>query len=115
MSVGDPIPRSLLTGTSMFVYHETIKRKLNRRLIYECRWDEGLKDKTETRLMNESFASVMGECDLDATGAPSIFNEIRSSTSLARRFPHSDFIWKEHVSHTVVVKLTTVVLHKLNS
>jgi hypothetical protein len=64
------------------VYHETIKRKLKRRLIYECRCDERLKAKTEgskrlaytglrgglehlkieTRLTDERFASVMGEC-----------------------------------------------------
>jgi hypothetical protein len=30
-----------------FVYYETIKRKLNRRLIYECRWDERLEVKDE--------------------------------------------------------------------
>jgi hypothetical protein len=28
-------------------YHESIKRGLNRRLIYECRCDEILKSKTE--------------------------------------------------------------------
>ncbi len=39
------------------VYYETIKRKLKRRLIYECRCD------VETRLIDERFASVMGECD----------------------------------------------------
>ncbi len=58
------------------------KRKLNRRLIYECRCDERLKAKAEgstrlgytgwrgglehlkieTRLIDESFASVVGEC-----------------------------------------------------
>jgi hypothetical protein len=37
---------------SNVVYYETIKRKQNRRLIYECRWDERLKAKAEgsTRL-----------------------------------------------------------------
>jgi hypothetical protein len=64
------------------VYYETRKRKLNRRLIYECRCDERLKVKAvesthlgytglcgglehlkiETRLIDERFASVMGEC-----------------------------------------------------
>jgi hypothetical protein len=64
------------------VYYEAIKRELNRRLIYECRCDERLKAKAEgstrlaytglsggldhlkieTRLINERFASVMGEC-----------------------------------------------------
>jgi hypothetical protein len=63
-------------------YYETIKRKSNRRLIHECRCDERLKAKVEgstrlvytglcgglehlkieTRLIDERFASVMGEC-----------------------------------------------------
>ena len=61
-------------------YYETMKRKLIRRLIYECRCDERLKTrdegstrlvytglcgglerlKIETRLVDESFAGVMG-------------------------------------------------------
>ena len=64
------------------VHYETIIRELNKRLIYECRCDERLKNrveesthltctqlvgelehlKTETRLIDEMFASVMGEC-----------------------------------------------------
>ena len=62
------------------VYYETIKRVLNKRLIYECRCDERLNAKVEgstrlahtglrggldhlkieTRLIDERFASVMG-------------------------------------------------------
>ena len=72
-------------STHLFVYYETIKRELNRRLIYECRCDERLKSKDEviftshihwvprgigtvehpkieTRLIDESFSSVMNEC-----------------------------------------------------
>jgi hypothetical protein len=65
-----------------YVYYETIKREINKRLLYECRCDEGLKGKAEgstrltytelceglehlkieTGLINERFASVMGEC-----------------------------------------------------
>ena len=61
---------------------KSIKRKLNRRLIYECRCDERLEAKSEvstrltytgwfgglehlkieTRLIDERFVSVMGEC-----------------------------------------------------
>ena len=61
---------------------KSTKRKLNRRLICECRCDERLKAKAEgstrlaytglrgglehlkieTRLIDERFASVMGEC-----------------------------------------------------
>ena len=64
------------------VYYEVIKREINRRLIYECRCDERLKAKAEgstrlsytglrgglehlkieTRLIDERFESVMGEC-----------------------------------------------------
>ena len=66
------------------VYHEVIKRDLNRKRIYECRCDERLKAKLElrdlhvshtlgcsgdwntsvkieTRLIDERFVSVMGE------------------------------------------------------
>ena len=64
------------------VYHESINRELKRRLIYEYRCDERLKTKNEestrlvdtglvvelehlkikTRLIDEKFASVRGEC-----------------------------------------------------
>jgi hypothetical protein len=67
----------------MFVYDESIKRGLKRRLIYEYRCDERLKTKneestrlsdtglvlelehlkTKIRLKDEKFASVMGECE----------------------------------------------------
>ncbi len=67
-----------------FVYDESIKRELNVRLIYECRCDERLNSKPEgstrltytwwsgglehlkivTRLIDERFASVMGECEI---------------------------------------------------
>ncbi len=63
------------------VYYEWIKRKLKTRRMYECRCDERLKTKvekstrlpytglfgelehlkTKTRLIDEMFASVMGE------------------------------------------------------
>jgi hypothetical protein len=72
--------------SSFFVYYETIK--LNRKYIYECRCDERLKAKaegstclaytglcgglehlkTETRLIDERFASVMGECVIVYSG-----------------------------------------------
>ncbi len=67
----------------VFVYYESIKRDLKRRLIYEYRCDERLKTKneestclayaglvvelehlkTKTRLKDEKFASVKGECE----------------------------------------------------
>ncbi len=63
------------------VYYKSRKRELKTRLIYECRYDERLKTKTEkstrltytgflgelehlkikTRLIDEMFPSVMGE------------------------------------------------------
>ena len=69
-------------STSSFVSYETIKRVLNKRLVYECRCDERLKSKDErstrltytvlrggqehlkikTKLIDEKFVSVMGEC-----------------------------------------------------
>ncbi len=65
-----------------FVYYESIKRELKTKPIYECWCDERLKTrveestrltciqlvgelehlKTETRLIDEKFASEMGEC-----------------------------------------------------
>jgi hypothetical protein len=65
------------------IYYESIKRELKRRLIYENRCDERLKTKneestrlvdtglvvelehlkTKTRLIDEKFASVRGECE----------------------------------------------------
>jgi hypothetical protein len=66
----------------LFVHYEEIKRDLNRILINDCRCDERLRSKTEgcarltytglsgglehlkieTRLIDERFESVMGEC-----------------------------------------------------
>jgi hypothetical protein len=66
----------------LFVYYETIKREVNKRLIYECRCDERLKAKAEgftclahtglreglehlkieTKLIHERFVSATGEC-----------------------------------------------------
>ncbi len=66
---------------SAIVYYESIKREIKTRPIYECRCDERLKPKgeesthlaytgllgelehlkIETRLIDEKFASVMGE------------------------------------------------------
>jgi hypothetical protein len=61
--------------TIKFVYYELIKRELKIRPIYECRCDERLKTKDDestrrelehlkikTRLIEEKFSSVMGEC-----------------------------------------------------
>ena len=70
-----------ITEETQFLYYETIKRELNKRLIYECQCDERLKAKAErstrlaytglrgglehlkieTRLIYERFASVMGQ------------------------------------------------------
>jgi hypothetical protein len=34
-----------ITEETQFLYYETIKRELNKRLIYECQCDERLKNK----------------------------------------------------------------------
>jgi hypothetical protein len=97
---------------SFVYYYETINRKTNRILIYECRCDERLKVKTEgpTRLTytglhgglevsgtpkdrDEVNRREVCECDgwvydLDTTGVPSIFNIIRSTVVVTRRFPY---------------------------
>jgi hypothetical protein len=77
-----------------------INRDPNVRPIYKCRCDgrlkskeegstrltytglrgglEHLKMKIETRLIIGKFVSVMGECDLEVIGEPSMFNVIHS-------------------------------------
>ena len=70
--------------TMVFVYYESVKRELKRRLMYEYRCHERLKTKTEestrlsdtglvvelehlktkTRLIDKKFASVRGECEI---------------------------------------------------
>jgi hypothetical protein len=46
----------------LFVYYESIKREVKRRPIYECRYDERLKTKTEesTRL---GYTGFLGELE----------------------------------------------------
>jgi hypothetical protein len=84
-----PIPQEILRQNTSFtfyvVYYESIKRELQIKPIYECRCDERLQTKTKrftrlsytglvvelehlkikTRLTNEKFASVKGECEID--------------------------------------------------
>ena len=47
---------------TIVVYYESIKRELNRRLIYECRCDERLKEEAErsTRL---GYTGLCGELE----------------------------------------------------
>jgi hypothetical protein len=57
----------------------------------------GLKHlKIETRLINERFSSVMGECNLEAIGAPSIFNVMHSAAGLVRMLPTLDLNCEEN-------------------
>ena len=78
--------------------------------MYEYRCDDRLKAKVEgstrltytgvygglehlnieTRLIDDRFPSVMGECDLETVGVPSIFNTIRNPSVLVRMFPIFD-------------------------
>ncbi len=73
----------LVHNKNLVVYYESIKRELKRRLIYEYRCDERPKTKneestrltdtglvvelehikTKSRLIDEKFASVRGECE----------------------------------------------------
>jgi hypothetical protein len=73
---------TLIPGVRNFVYYESIKRELKIKPINEFRCDERLKTKAEestrlaytgllgelkhrkikTRLIDEQFVSVMGEC-----------------------------------------------------
>ena len=79
-----------------------IKRKLNRRLIRECRCDERLKawgtgtpkdrDEVNKREVCECDGWV---CDLDDTGTSSIFKIIRNTTVLVRMLPSFDLICEE--------------------
>ena len=52
--------------------------------------------KLKTKLINERLVSVMGECDLDVTGAPSIFKIIRSVAAVGTILPHFDFCWERN-------------------
>jgi hypothetical protein len=88
---GTKLTNSILTevekksnSENLFVYYESIKRELKIKPIYECRCDERLQTKTnrftrlsytglvvelehlkiKTRLTNEKFASVKGECEI---------------------------------------------------
>ena len=80
--MGRRMSKRSTTPDVSFVYYEAIKRELNRRPMYEYRCDERLKAKVEestrlvytgllgglehlkieTRLIDERFPSVMGEC-----------------------------------------------------
>ncbi len=75
------VPPNIRT-VNLFVYYQEIKRQLKRILLYECRCNERLKSKgerstlltytgfrgglehlkMETRLRDERFESVKGEC-----------------------------------------------------
>jgi hypothetical protein len=59
----------IIQTSGAVLYYQSIKRELKTRPIYDCRCDERLKPKDdesylkiETRLIDEKFASVMGEC-----------------------------------------------------
>jgi len=54
--------------------------------------------KIETRLIGESFECVMGECDLEAIGAPSILKLIRIAAALARMSPTFDLSCEENAA-----------------
>jgi hypothetical protein len=75
------VPKVLFRREHLLVYYESIKRELKTKPTFDCRYDERLKTKVEesthltytgligelqhlkikTRLIDEMFASVMGE------------------------------------------------------
>ena len=75
-----------------------IHSKSTTRLTYTglCGGLEHLK--IETRLMNERFVSVMGECVLEAIGSPSRLRFTRKTAALARMFPILDLSWEENTA-----------------
>ena len=78
----DQVECSLLVDSRVFVYYESMKRKIKIKSIYECRCNGRLQTKRfthlthtglvvelehlkiKTRLTNEKFASVKGECEI---------------------------------------------------
>jgi hypothetical protein len=78
------LPVVLRVPGNLVVYYESIKRELKTKPIYECRCDERPQTKTKrctrlsytglvtelehlkikTRLTNEKFASVKGDCEI---------------------------------------------------
>ena len=54
--------------------------------------------KIETRLIDERFVSVMGECDLDDKGTPSMLRLTRSVSTLSRMLPTFDLICEENTT-----------------
>jgi hypothetical protein len=64
---------------------------------HECAQPAYLK--IETRLIDERFESVMGECDLEAViGVPCILRVIRSVSTLARMLPTFDLSCEENAA-----------------
>ena len=54
--------------------------------------------KIETRLIDERFPSVMGECVLEVIGAPSRLRLIRKTAALARVLPTFDLSCEENAA-----------------
>jgi hypothetical protein len=97
---------------------KSIKRERKTRPIYDRRCDERLEPKDdestcltytgflveleylkiETRLIDEKFASVMGECDLDMMDTSSKLRVIRKVVVLTRVRPTFLWIWTEKVA-----------------
>jgi hypothetical protein len=50
----------------------------------------------ETRLIGESFRCVMGECDLEDVGVPSIFKTIHSAATFQRMLSTLDLRCEEN-------------------
>ncbi len=78
------------------VYYETMKRELNKRLIYECRCGERLKAKAErsTRLAYTVLRGGLEHLKIKT----SIFRVIRKAAALARMLPHFELRIEENAT-----------------
>ena len=54
--------------------------------------------KMKTRLIDEKFASVMGECVCETIGAPSKLSVMRKTAALARMLPTLDLRCEENAA-----------------
>ncbi len=110
------VPSAEFFMENCLVYYESIKWEQKRRPIYEWRCDERLKTKAEgstrlayngllgglehlkieTRLIDERFVSLMGECDFEVIGVPSRLRFTRKAAALARVLPTLDLSCEEN-------------------
>ncbi len=87
--------RDLYYG-GLFVYYESMKRKLKIKPIYECRCNGRLQTKRFTRLAHTGLVVKLE--DLNTIGDPSRLRTIRKAAALARARPTLFFRPEEKVA-----------------